>query len=455
MFTNILSHLYFELFYFFSVLSYIDGSLLSRVKNPVEHVSGTTISYILPKNVYRYEPYRGHRTLWKPTSTTKSEPESALPSQTKPSTKKRQQHEEHSSRHPIYVPTKKSYWHNFYDHEEAWPQVVLALSSTKTTTTQKKIKKTFASLFPPLNITIQKKSVDLNDSDEDEDDEQILNNNDVGMNWIPLNFETTGDSAHLEQEDNIETDEFGDNPQSTLRTYTVLMSDFDYFIHTIPTSREVVNKKSIFMTPGILREKHNSSSTTTTSNTTTISTTTATTKRTTTQPPSVHCYQCGLNVTEIPNVPTCYHIFEHPDRKYYHLRKKYMVFCEIKKSIKRKGTPKFDPSPDKFFKGGCFKRYLDIGAEVYNERGCRTMNPLRGKSFASSRFSALEKSMHYMTEGCVSSPHASLTPFSRAITLYARYHVCVCVGDYCNQSGALCPNYIYSLFLASSLRIFM
>lgn len=56
MFTNILYQSFFTIFYSNEFIS-TECSLLSRVKNPVEHFSITTLPP--PENIFRYEPYIG------------------------------------------------------------------------------------------------------------------------------------------------------------------------------------------------------------------------------------------------------------------------------------------------------------------------------------------------------------------------------------------------------------
>lgn len=58
-----------------------------------------------------------------------------------------------------------------------------------------------------------------------------------------------------------------------------------------------------------------------------------------------------------------------------------------------------------------------------------------------------------MDEGCVVSPQAVLTPFARGVSLFARYHACVCQGKYCNDAMMVTPSAIVILFNIF-LRIF-
>lgn len=129
------------------------------------------------------------------------------------------------------------------------------------------------------------------------------------------------------------------------------------------------------------------------------------------------CYYCGLGNNDL-NDFTCYNIFENIIEAYKMVR--YRTKC----------------TGDTFL-GGCYKRFLDVHS-TYNERGCRRLPPERGKSFASNRFMKLEYMLYGVSDGCVSSPMATLIPFSRSVSLYVRFHVCVCSSKYCNNSSHLC-----------------
>lgn len=104
------------------------------------------------------------------------------------------------------------------------------------------------------------------------------------------------------------------------------------------------------------------------------------------------------------------------------------------------------------FIGGCFKRFLDI-SDMYTERGCRTKKPVKTGSYASQKFAVLEKMLKGVSDGCVSTPYASLTPFSRSISLYARYNVCVCSSRYCNKCSEFGNLGLWLLFLSTGLYL--
>ncbi|CAB3226439.1 unnamed protein product [Arctia plantaginis] len=131
------------------------------------------------------------------------------------------------------------------------------------------------------------------------------------------------------------------------------------------------------------------------------------------------CYSCGLSESDKDlGRLTCFEVFT-SGSKLSRLRGRYKTRCKGEK-----------------FQGGCFKRFLDFDS-AYTERGCRMMPPLKGTSFAASRFSKLEYLLEGVSDGCVTSPMASLVPLSRSISLYLRFHVCVCSTRYCNKSSSI------------------
>lgn len=139
------------------------------------------------------------------------------------------------------------------------------------------------------------------------------------------------------------------------------------------------------------------------------------------------CYRCGLD-TEDLSTSTCYKVFDQPNMIDRHKMRHYKTLCS-----------------GNTFIGGCYKRYLDIGYD-YNERGCRQVPPEGGLSFASNRFIKLEYLLIGITEGCTVSPVAALVPLSRPISLYARFHVCVCVSRLCNNACKLSGTFLNCLF---------
>lgn len=160
-----------------------------------------------------------------------------------------------------------------------------------------------------------------------------------------------------------------------------------------------------------------------------------------------YCYRCGLNETRIPTTD-CYNTFEGKDMSFSRRKYKFKVKCILSNKTSEAKNVAYGPS----FRKGCFKRFLDVGNE-YNERGCRTVIPTKGKSFASKRFAYTEKLLKYVDNGCAYSPYASITPFSRAISLFVRYHVCVCTQRYCNRAKYTTKNCFIVIFCTGFLCI--
>lgn len=140
------------------------------------------------------------------------------------------------------------------------------------------------------------------------------------------------------------------------------------------------------------------------------------------------CYTCGMDEVDYTS-ENCYLVFEHTDRTFKYKMRSYKSKCS-----------------GKTFIGGCFKRFLDIG-HYYSERGCRQFPPAQGRSFASSRYASIERMLLRTDEGCTVSPAATLVPFSRSVLLYARFHVCVCTKNYCNNSSMLSGNLMFYFIL--------
>lgn len=141
------------------------------------------------------------------------------------------------------------------------------------------------------------------------------------------------------------------------------------------------------------------------------------------------CYQCGLDEELLPISANCYNLFENTDYTKKRELKKHKIHCHYSEVAGEEGKTVYGPD----YVGGCFKRFLDIGV-IYNERGCRTWPPTLGSTYASKRLARVEMLLEGKKDGCAVSPHASLTPFARGISLYARYHVCVCRTRYCNTA---------------------
>ncbi|CAH0400696.1 unnamed protein product [Chilo suppressalis] len=169
------------------------------------------------------------------------------------------------------------------------------------------------------------------------------------------------------------------------------------------------------------------------------------------------CYWCGMNTSDIPRSPLCYDVFESGDGRARTLKRFFRAYCyrnsDGHRAMRKRKWSKYPYEMGAslireyygWFTGGCFKRFLDVG-KVYTQRGCRAHYPMRSwhtfgatsyssrRSYAAHRFAKLEYPLKNVKKDmCIVSPHASLTPFSRGISLYARYHVCICRKNYCNR----------------------
>ncbi|KAG6451550.1 hypothetical protein O3G_MSEX007234 [Manduca sexta] len=84
--------------------------------------------------------------------------------------------------------------------------------------------------------------------------------------------------------------------------------------------------------------------------------------------------------------------------------------------------------------GGCAVRWIDLSG-VYTQRTCRNrVRPATGRHYGSKRMAKLELTLSNMDDGCIISPMATLVPLSRGVSLYARFHACVCTGNWCNKA---------------------
>lgn len=166
--------------------------------------------------------------------------------------------------------------------------------------------------------------------------------------------------------------------------------------------------------------------------------------------PVSQCYECGLRVTVQEGIPVdsdCHNIFSSPsyeDRSKIE-KTKMSCFYRDNDTLLYNGRAVYGK-----FSGGCYKRFLDIGT-LYTERGCRTVPyGVAGYSIISPRFVRLQYLLDNTKNGCVISPFAVFTPFNRAVSLFVRYHVCVCEKDFCNKGnviqGKLMYVFAFSLF---------
>ncbi|CAG4962856.1 unnamed protein product [Parnassius apollo] len=186
-------------------------------------------------------------------------------------------------------------------------------------------------------------------------------------------------------------------------------------------------------------------------------------------PHVISCYWCGLNESLLPTSTMCHDMFDSDNGQLRSMSRFFRAKCHYygyyspyyRQMMGHRYYPYFMLwTNDKGLKThmfgnyikGCFKRFVDVGP-LYTSRGCRTfyesMRPYI-RNFAGHRLSKLELVAKGFTDACVTSPLASLTPFSRSISLFVRYHVCVCSTDYCNTG---CEHCVTSLLLLFPLLI--
>lgn len=310
-------------------------------------------------------------------------------------------------RFPSRRTTNKLFWHHFYEDEEAWPKVVLILSSTETLTTATKNKKTFPNYFPNLYKSLSTENIDTDNQNNSEDDvrhyESAKKDGNAMVSGENMNADEDTDDVSDDVEDHLagfradetpaeerSTDFTDSTPLYTPERTTAEKTESTYTIEryqeatgeltdpedTDPTDATISldrtetypkNTKWVAKTDTSHRPTTKAPTTTaktglstptvkatttqakTTKATTTVTKTTTKNTTTTSKPVIARCYQCGLNITDIPNIPSCHHIFDSPDRTFVALRKHYRVIC--KNAGTRTKEYEYDPSPQKTFKG--------------------------------------------------------------------------------------------------------
>ncbi|XP_075988087.1 uncharacterized protein LOC142984414 [Anticarsia gemmatalis] len=151
------------------------------------------------------------------------------------------------------------------------------------------------------------------------------------------------------------------------------------------------------------------------------------------------CFVCGLVDQEIPQNTICGDAFagdflplvpqDHTARGHIARFRKYCRFLDVHNYMESPDEPRAIFGR---FTGGCSVRWTDLSS-IYTQRTCRNRRrAIMGKHFASKRMAKLEMALHNVENGCIVSPMASLLPMSRGISLYARFHACVCMGSWCN-----------------------
>ncbi|XP_068618003.1 uncharacterized protein [Battus philenor] len=167
------------------------------------------------------------------------------------------------------------------------------------------------------------------------------------------------------------------------------------------------------------------------------------------------CYWCGLNESLLPTSTLCHDAFAGDEPRALGAARFLRAHCHLQAARGARVQARYDAGLQLAAFGpymrGCFKRYVDVG-RLYTARGCRgDGSPQRAllRNFAAHRLARLELVARGRGDACVHSPHASLTPFSRAVSLYVRYHVCVCSRPYCNAAPARrAANLLFSLPIA-------
>ncbi|XP_046975054.1 uncharacterized protein LOC124541221 [Vanessa cardui] len=167
------------------------------------------------------------------------------------------------------------------------------------------------------------------------------------------------------------------------------------------------------------------------------------------------CYVCGLDIPGIPKHAHCADAFagdflplvpvDPSARGKISSFKKYCKYSNIPgyKSNFTRSRAIYGR-----WTGGCAVRWIDLSG-IYTQRTCRSrLQPTMGKHFASKRMAKLERSLWNLDNGCIISPVATLIPLSRGISLYARFHACVCTGNWCNSAHVNQPwTSCYSILL--------
>lgn len=177
------------------------------------------------------------------------------------------------------------------------------------------------------------------------------------------------------------------------------------------------------------------------------------------------CYRCGTDIDHTQN-SLCHDIFNSNNYEYRSLAALLRATCYDNPSVRHGEKVKWPKRYDEFklyqytdqgleskfygsYSGGCFKRFLDIG-NFYTQRGCRQWPP-DGYRFRRGYFDhptieqyrRLEKKLGKSErDACVYSLHASLVPFARDVSLFARHHVCVCKGRYCNAASTIIVSFV-------------
>ncbi|CAG4965800.1 unnamed protein product [Colias eurytheme] len=153
------------------------------------------------------------------------------------------------------------------------------------------------------------------------------------------------------------------------------------------------------------------------------------------------CFVCGLEEEGVPHSAPCADAFAGDflplvpvDPTARAKISKYRKYC---KYLNIKGYKYNETQPRAIFgrwTGGCGVRWIDLSG-IYTQRTCRSrFQATMGKHYASKRMARLEMALLTLDNGCIVSPMATLVPLSRGVSLFARFHACVCTGSWCNRA---------------------
>lgn len=149
------------------------------------------------------------------------------------------------------------------------------------------------------------------------------------------------------------------------------------------------------------------------------------------------CYTCGYNPPYIPTNPLCHDVFDSQGWRARSMQRFFRSTCYYnwnwswhnvvakQRFIWHGGEFDKDTSRKLQFLGGV----LDVsrGFWILGRYTTRLSDvvAVRHSGSTTTRFLKLERLLRHHKDRCISSPHASLTPLARVISLFARYHVCV------------------------------
>ncbi|XP_047524900.1 uncharacterized protein LOC125062787, partial [Pieris napi] len=167
------------------------------------------------------------------------------------------------------------------------------------------------------------------------------------------------------------------------------------------------------------------------------------------------CFVCGLEETGVPVSAPCADAFAGDflpmvpvDPTARAQISKFRKYCKYQNT---RGYRYNSSQPRAIFgrwTGGCAVRWIDLSG-IYTQRTCRSRyQAIMGKHFGSKRMARLEMALMSVDNGCIVSPMATLVPLSRGVSLFARFHACVCTGSWCNGGVMLRSDIIVWLIMS-------